>query len=61
MDRSGKVIDIAVDESWGTGVYVLATAYRPNGKAERLGASDRAVEPRLRRSGIDVPRLHTRL
>ena len=37
--EGGKVIDIAVDESWGTGVYVLATAYRPNGKAERLGPS----------------------
>ncbi|MBL8664068.1 MAG: alpha-2-macroglobulin family protein [Candidatus Odyssella sp.] len=37
--EGGRVIDIAVDESWGTGVYVLATAYRPNGKAERLGPS----------------------
>ena len=39
VGADGKVIDIAVDESWGTGVYVLATAYRPNGKAERLGPS----------------------
>ncbi len=39
VTESGKVIDIAVEESWGTGVYVLATAYRPNGKAERLGPS----------------------
>ncbi len=39
VPEGGKMIDIAVDESWGTGVYVLATAYRPNGKAERLGPS----------------------
>jgi uncharacterized protein YfaS (alpha-2-macroglobulin family) len=39
VGADGKIIDIAVDESWGTGVYVLATAYRPNGKAQRLGPS----------------------
>ena len=39
VGTDGKVIDITVDESWGTGVYVLATAYRPSGKAERLGPS----------------------
>jgi len=39
VPEGGKTIDIAIDESWGTGVYVLATAYRPNGKAERLGPS----------------------
>ncbi len=31
------VIEVPVEDSWGTGVYVLATAYRPNGKAEKLG------------------------
>ncbi|MCW5773168.1 MAG: alpha-2-macroglobulin family protein, partial [Rhodospirillaceae bacterium] len=35
----GTEIEVPVDGSWGTGVYVLATAYRPNGKAERLGPS----------------------
>jgi uncharacterized protein YfaS (alpha-2-macroglobulin family) len=39
VTEAGKVVDIAMDPSWGTGVYVLATAYRPNGKAERLGPS----------------------
>lgn len=39
VPAEGKVIDVTVDESWGTGVYVLATAYRPNGKAERMGPS----------------------
>lgn len=34
-----KLIDVEVDQAWGTGVYVLATAYRPAGKAERLGPS----------------------
>lgn len=39
VTEAGTIVDIAVDESWGTGVYVLVTAYRPNGKAERLGPS----------------------
>jgi hypothetical protein len=37
VTKAGIVLDIPVDAAWGTGVYVLATAYRPNGKAERLG------------------------
>jgi hypothetical protein len=39
VTEAGKIIDIPVEESWGTGVYVIATAYRPDGKAERLGPS----------------------
>jgi uncharacterized protein YfaS (alpha-2-macroglobulin family) len=39
IGTDGAVLEIPVDPSWGTGVYVLATAYRPDGKAERLGPS----------------------
>lgn len=39
VPRDGKVLNLKVDEDWGTGVYVTATAFRPGAaKAEGPGA-----------------------
>jgi uncharacterized protein YfaS (alpha-2-macroglobulin family) len=64
-----KSIEITVERSWGTGVYVLATAYRPNGKAEKLGptraiglaylardTADRALNVRIEAAEAVAPR-----
>jgi hypothetical protein len=39
VPRDGKTIDIAVEENWGSGVYVLATAYRPMAATPQRGPS----------------------
>jgi uncharacterized protein YfaS (alpha-2-macroglobulin family) len=67
-----RIIELPVDEGWGTGVYVLATAYRPSGQAEKLGPSraigvaylardtaERGLEVRLQAPETVAPRRKT--
>ena len=63
VSRSGKTVEVKVDEAWGPGVYVTATAYRPmsqrrkRGPARAIGVAylARDVSDRVLSVSIEAP------
>jgi hypothetical protein len=53
VTKAGTVVDVGVDEAWGTGVYVVVTAYRPANRTEQRGPSRAIGLAYLAREGRD--------
>lgn len=57
--QAGKVVKIPVDAAWGAGAYVLASAFRPGGKAEHgpgraIGLTWLGIDPKPRQLQISM-------